>query len=86
MYHAGLRVGEAVALQIRGLQNTRTPEPRLHVRNIKGGKDRYVPLASGASAEKVSVPAIVERCLVKGAGADGGSTESGDDRAGPWYG
>jgi integrase/recombinase XerD len=51
MYHAGLRLGEAVALQIRDLQNTRTPEPRLHVRNGKGGKDRYVPLAPSLIAE-----------------------------------
>lgn len=45
MYHCGLRVGEAVRLEIRDLQNTRTDQPRLHVRNGKGGKDRYVPLA-----------------------------------------
>jgi integrase/recombinase XerD len=51
MYHCGLRVGEAVTLQIRDLQNTRTPEPRLHVRNGKGGKDRYVPMAPVMVAE-----------------------------------
>ena len=45
MYHCGLRVGEAVRLEIRDLQNTRTDQPRLHVRNGKGGKDRCVPLA-----------------------------------------
>jgi integrase/recombinase XerD len=45
MYHCGLRVGEAVRLEIRDLQNTHTEQPRLHVRNGKGGKDRYVPLA-----------------------------------------
>ncbi len=45
MYHCGLRVGEAVRLEVRDLQNTRTEQPRLHVRNGKGGKDRYVPLA-----------------------------------------
>jgi site-specific recombinase XerD len=45
MYHGGLRVGEAVRLEVRDLQNTRTDQPRLHVRNGKGGKDRYVPLA-----------------------------------------
>jgi len=45
MYHCGLRVGEAVRLAVRDLQHTRTDQPRLHVRNGKGGKDRYVPLA-----------------------------------------
>jgi site-specific recombinase XerD len=45
MYHCGLRVGEAVRLEVRDLQHTRTDQPRLHVRNGKGGKDRFVPLA-----------------------------------------
>ncbi len=45
MYHCGLRVGEALRLQVCDLQNTRTDQPRLHGRNGKGGKDRYVPLA-----------------------------------------
>jgi integrase/recombinase XerD len=44
MYHCGLRVGEAVALQVRDVHGRETP-PRLHVRNGKGGKDRFVPLA-----------------------------------------
>ena len=44
MYHCGLRVGEAVAIQVRDIQGKETP-PRLHVRNAKGGKDRYVPIA-----------------------------------------
>ena len=45
MYHCGLRVGEAVRLQVRDIQSPRSEQPRLHVRNGKGGKDRYVPLA-----------------------------------------
>ena len=45
IYHTGLRVGEAVRIELRDLRETRTPHPRLHVRCGKGGKDRYVPLA-----------------------------------------
>jgi len=41
----GLRVGEAVRVELRDLQDTRTDHPRLYVRCGKGGKDRYVPLA-----------------------------------------
>ena len=44
MYHCGLRVGEAVAIEVRDLHGKVTP-PRLHIRNGKGGKDRYVPVA-----------------------------------------
>jgi integrase/recombinase XerD len=51
MYHCGLRVGEAVPIELRDLQNTRTDQPRLHVRNGKGGRDRYVPLAPLMVAE-----------------------------------
>jgi site-specific recombinase XerD len=51
MYHCGLRVSEAVRLEIRDLQNTRADQPRLHVRNGKGGKDRYVPMAPVMVAE-----------------------------------
>ena len=47
IYHCGLRVGEAVGLQVRDLHESRTPHPRLHVRNGKGGKDRYVPITPG---------------------------------------
>jgi integrase/recombinase XerD len=47
IYHAGLRVGEAVRLQVRDLHDTHSPHPRLHIRNGKGGKDRYVPLSPG---------------------------------------
>ena len=44
IYHCGLRVGEAVRiapLDIHGKEEF----PRLHVKNAKGGKDRYVPIA-----------------------------------------
>jgi integrase len=45
IHHTGLRVGEAVRLELRDLRDTHTPHPRLHVRGGKGGKDRFVPLA-----------------------------------------
>ena len=45
IYHTGLRVGEAVRVEVRDLRDTDTPHPRLHVRCGKGGKDRFVPLA-----------------------------------------
>ena len=51
IYHTGLRVGEAVRIQVRDLRDTRTPQPRLHVRCGKGGKDRYVPLAPAMVAQ-----------------------------------
>lgn len=44
MYHCGLRVGEAVRIQIKDIQARQDP-PRLLVRNGKGGKQRYVPLS-----------------------------------------
>lgn len=50
IYHTGLRVGEAVRVELRDLRETRTPHPRLHVRCGKGGKDRFVPLAPGMVA------------------------------------
>jgi len=50
MYHCGLRVGEAVGIQVRDIHGRQTP-PRLHVRNGKGGKDRFVPLAGAMVAE-----------------------------------
>ena len=43
MYHCGLRVGEAVSIRVRDIHGRETP-PRLHIRNGKGGKDRYVPI------------------------------------------
>lgn len=45
IYHTGLRVGEAVRVEVRDLKETHSPHPRLHVRCGKGGKDRYVPLS-----------------------------------------
>jgi integrase/recombinase XerD len=45
MYHCGLRVGEAVRIQIKDIQARQEP-PRLLVRNGKGGKQRYVPLSA----------------------------------------
>ena len=44
MYHCGLRVGEAVRIEVCDVRGKHSP-PCLHVRNGKGGKDRYVPLA-----------------------------------------
>ena len=44
MYHCGLRVGETLAIQVHDIQGRHTP-PRLHIRNGKGGKDRFVPIA-----------------------------------------
>lgn len=43
IYHTGLRVGEAVRVELRDLRDTATPHPRLHVRCGKGGKDRFAP-------------------------------------------
>jgi site-specific recombinase XerD len=50
MYHCGLRVGEAVSLEVKDILGRQNP-PRLHLRNTKGGKDRYVPLAPAMVAE-----------------------------------
>jgi integrase/recombinase XerD len=50
MYHCGLRVGETVAIEVRDLHGKETP-PRLHIRNGKGGKDRYVPVAPAMIVE-----------------------------------
>jgi len=43
MYYCGLRVGEVVRLQVQDIQGHQNP-PRLHIRDAKGAKDRYVPL------------------------------------------
>jgi site-specific recombinase XerD len=43
MYYCGLRVSEAVSLQVRDILGRQNP-PCLHIRNGKGGKDRFVPL------------------------------------------
>ncbi len=50
MYHCGLRVGEAVRLRINDIHGRENP-PRLHIRDGKGGKDRYVPIAAPMIAE-----------------------------------
>jgi integrase/recombinase XerD len=46
MYHCGLRVGEAITVEVRDIHGRENP-PRLHIRNGKGGKDRFVPLTAG---------------------------------------
>jgi integrase/recombinase XerD len=51
IYHTGLRVGEAVRIELRDLRDTHSEHPRLHVRCGKGGKDRFVPLSPGMVAE-----------------------------------
>lgn len=43
MYHCGLRVGEAVRIEVKDILGRETP-PRLLVRHGKGGQQRYVPL------------------------------------------
>ena len=43
MYHCGLRVGEAVRIQVQDILGRENP-PRLLVRHGKGDKQRYVPL------------------------------------------
>lgn len=43
MYHCGLRVGETVRIEIKDIHGRENP-PRLHIRNGKGGKDRFVPI------------------------------------------
>jgi len=41
IYGCGLRVGEAVKIEVRDIQ---AAQRRLHIREAKGGKDRFVPL------------------------------------------
>lgn len=50
IYHCGLRVSEAVSLKLTDIHGRENP-PRLHVKNAKGGKDRYVPIAVDMVAE-----------------------------------
>lgn len=50
IYHCGLRVSEAVSLAPTDIHGRENP-PRLHVKNAKGGKDRYVPIAAGMVEE-----------------------------------
>src|SRR6267143_328338 len=50
VYHCGLRVSEAVSLDPHDIHGRENP-PRLHIKNAKGGKDRYVPIAAGMVEE-----------------------------------
>ncbi len=50
MYHCGLRVGEAVRIEVKDIHGRENP-PRLHVKNGKGGKDRYVPISAAMVEE-----------------------------------
>jgi integrase/recombinase XerD len=50
IYHCGLRIGEAVSLALTDIHGRENP-PRLHIKNAKGGKDRYVPIAAGMVEE-----------------------------------
>jgi site-specific recombinase XerD len=50
IYHCGLRVGEGVSLAPHDIHGRENP-PRLHIKNAKGGKDRYVPIAAGMVEE-----------------------------------
>jgi len=50
IYHCGLRVGEGVSLVPHDIHGRENP-PRLHIKNAKGGKDRYVPIAGGMVEE-----------------------------------
>lgn len=42
IYHCGLRIREACRLEVTDIKRS---EGRLHIRNAKGGKSRYVPIA-----------------------------------------
>jgi integrase/recombinase XerD len=44
IYHCGLRISEALVLEVFDIQGREHP-PRLFIRDGKGGKDRYVPIA-----------------------------------------
>lgn len=47
IYACGLRVGEAVRIEVRDIQ---AAQRRIHVREAKGGKDRFVPLPASLLA------------------------------------
>lgn len=47
LYSCGLRVGEAVRLEVRDVHAS---QGRIHVREAKGGKDRFVPLPASLLA------------------------------------
>lgn len=48
IYGCGLRVGEAVRLEVSDIHSK---QQRIHVREAKGGKDRYVPLSEQVLGE-----------------------------------
>lgn len=48
IYHCGLRVGETVLIEVRDIDGK---GGRIHIRNGKGGKDRYVPLGEAMLEE-----------------------------------
>jgi integrase/recombinase XerD len=48
IYHTGLRIREACRLEVLDIKAN---AGRLHVRNAKGGKDRYVPIAAEMIAD-----------------------------------
>ena len=48
IYHCGLRVGEAVKIQVTDVE---ADQLRLRIREGKGGKDRYVPITQRMVAE-----------------------------------
>jgi site-specific recombinase XerD len=45
IYHCGLRVSEAVTVQVGDLHQSRSEHPRLHVRQGKGGHARFIPMS-----------------------------------------
>lgn len=50
IYYCGLRIGEAVRLEVQDIKGHQNP-PRLHIRDAKGAKDRYVPLPAAMLEE-----------------------------------
>ncbi len=50
MYHCGLRVGEAVGIQVPDIRGRETP-PRLHIRNGKGGNYAKVVVMESVVSE-----------------------------------
>lgn len=48
IYHCGLRLGEAIRIAPRDID---AKALRIHIRNAKGGKDRYVPVSTGMEAQ-----------------------------------
>lgn len=48
IYHCGLRVGEALRIELKDID---AALGRIHLRHTKGGKDRYVPVSPGMIQE-----------------------------------